>query len=246
MEVGWLETSIRTEAGPMGKEEALTARLDRPKSLTDLAVERIRATIVEGTLGLGQQISEAALASQLGISKTPVREALLRLRADGLVDIHPQRGTYVFRVYVDDVVQICRFREILESAALAEALAADRKGLIAALEANLRAMKEAQRASDASALPELDAEFHGIIMQRSNNAYLRDAYRLIEHKIHALRWRLPANSEQIAHCQANHAILVKQIREGKLGQAQAILKRHIRGTQDAYLQAGGIFTADTG
>ena len=66
------------------------------------------------------------------------------------------------------------------------------------------------------------------------------AYRLIEHKIHALRWRLPADSEQIEHCQANHAIIVKQIREGRLGQAQAILKRHIRDTQDAYLQAGRV------
>jgi DNA-binding GntR family transcriptional regulator len=221
-------------------------KIERPKSLTDMAVERIRAAIVEGKHGLGGQISEAALALELGISKTPVREALLRLRGDGLVDIHPQRGTYVFRIGAEDVGQICRFREILEAAALAEALASDRNGLVAALEENLRAMKQAQRASDARALPELDAEFHGIIMRRSKNAYLRDGYRLIEHKIHALRWRLPANNEQIEHCQANHAIIVKQIREGKLGQAQAILRRHIRDTRDAYLQARGVLAADAG
>jgi len=219
-------------------------KIERPKSLTDMAVERIRAAIVQGKHGLGGQISEAALALELGISKTPVREALLRLRADGLVDIHPQRGTFVFRVGAEDVVQICRFREILEPAALAEGLAADREGLIAALEENLRAMKAAQRASDARALPELDAEFHGIIMQRSNNSYLRDAYRLIEHKIHALRWRLPVDNEHIEHCQANHATIVKQIRAGKLAQAQTILKRHIRDTQDAYLQASGVRAGD--
>jgi len=226
------------------QEQQMTSatKIERPKSLTDMAVERIRASIVEGKLGLGGQISEAALALELGISKTPVREALLRLRADGLVDIHPQRGTYVFRVDAEDVVQICRFREILEAAALAGALAADRKGLIAALEQNLRAMKQADLASDARALPELDAEFHNIIMQYSANTYLRAAYQLIEHKIHALRWRLPANSEQIEHCQANHATIVKQIREGKLSQAQAILKSHIRDTQDAYLSASQVVT----
>ena len=212
-------------------------KIERPKSLTDMAVERIRAAIVQGKHGLGGQISEAALALELGISKTPVREALLRLRADGLVDIHPQRGTFVFRVGAEDVVQICRFREILEPAALAEGLAADREGLIAALEENLRAMKAAQRASDARALPELDAEFHGIIMQRSNNSYLRDAYRLIEHKIHALRSRLQATHEQLVHCQSNHAAIVAQVRDGRLTQAQAILKQHIRDTQDAYLEA---------
>ena len=227
-----------------GTTMATAAKIERPKSLTDMAVERIRASIVQGTLVLGGQISEAALAQELGISKTPVREALLRLRADGLVNIHAQRGTYVFHVGDEDVMQICRFREILEAAALAEALAADRRGLIAALEDNLRAMREAHRASDARALPELDAAFHGIIMQRSNNAYLCAAYRLIEHKIHALRWRLPANSEQIEHCQANHAIIVKQIREGKLGKAQTILKVHIRDTQEAYLKAGCATTAE--
>jgi len=220
------------------KTMAAVPKIKRPKSLTDIAVEHIRASIIEGSIDLGGQISEAALALQLGISKTPVREALLRLKADGLVDIHPQRGTYVFSVGDEDVVQICRFREILEAAALGEALAADREGLIAALKENLRTMKEAQRAGNARALPELDAEFHNIIMQRSSNAYLRDAYRLIEHKIHALRWRLPANNEQIEHCQANHATIVKQICEGKLGPAQTILKHHIRDTLQAYLEAG--------
>ena len=64
----------------------LASKLDRPRSLTDLAVERIRAAIVEGDLAFGEQLSEAALALKLGISKTPVREALLRLKMDGLVD----------------------------------------------------------------------------------------------------------------------------------------------------------------
>lgn len=215
----------------------VTKKIDRPKSLTEIAVERIRASIVEGTLALGGQISEVALAQELGISKTPVREALLRLREVGLVDIHPQRGTYVFSARAEDVVQICRFREVLESTALAEAMAADRDGLIAALKDNLSAMKEAHRTGDARVVPELDAEFHRVIMQRSNNDYLRNAYRLIDHKIHALRSRLQTTNEQLAHCQTNHAIIIKNIRDGKLAQAQTMLKRHIRDTQDAYLEA---------
>jgi DNA-binding GntR family transcriptional regulator len=61
--------------------------LIRPKSLTDLAHDSIRQLIVGGELVMGAQLSEATLAGQLGISKTPVREALLRLRVDGLIDI---------------------------------------------------------------------------------------------------------------------------------------------------------------
>lgn len=211
-----------------------TARkLERTKSLTDMAIESIRASIVEGRLGLGEQLSEAALALALGISKTPVREALLQLRGEGLVDIHAQRGTYVFKVNDDDVAQICRFREILESAALAGAMAKDTAGLVAELDANLRTPKTKVP------LPELDADFHGIVMRRSGNDYLRSAYSLIEHKIHALRWRLPRHNEQISECQQNHAVIVERVRAGKVAQAQTLLKQHIRETQEAYRQAGG-------
>lgn len=212
-------------------------KLDRPRSLTDLAVERIRASIVEGRLGFGEQISEAALAGQLGISKTPVREALLALKLDGLVEIHPQRGTFVFRIGEEQVTEICRFREILESAALGEAMARDRGRLAARLEENLADMASAHASGDARRLPQLDAAFHGAILDLCGNGYLRAAYRLIEHKIHALRWRLPESNAEIEHCQDNHALIVAQIREGSAGKAQTTLRRHIRDTLVAYLEA---------
>jgi DNA-binding GntR family transcriptional regulator len=215
----------------------MESKLARPKSLTDLAVDRIRASIVEGRLALGEQISEATLAARLGISKTPVREALLALKQDGLVEIHPQRGTFVFRVTEEQVADICRFREIVEAAALAEAMQRDRAALVALLEDNLREMARAHRSRDRQRLPELDADFHGAILEQCGNAYLRAAYRLVEHKIHALRWRLPESNEQITHCQDNHAVIVDQIREGNVGKAQTTLKRHIRDTLDAYLEA---------
>ncbi|HEU0201611.1 MAG TPA: GntR family transcriptional regulator [Burkholderiaceae bacterium] len=215
----------------------METKLSRPKSLTDLAVERIRSAIVEGRLAIGAQISESALAAQFGISKTPVREALLRLKLDGLVEIHPQRGTFVFRLDDEEVAEICRFREILESAALAEAMSRDRDALLGRLDANIRDMARAHRSREARKLPQLDADFHGAILELCGNAYLRAAYGLIEHKIHALRWRLPEDNDQVEHCQDNHAVIVEQIREGNVGKAQTTLKRHIRETLDAYLEA---------
>ena len=65
-------------------------------SLAGNAAEQIRRKIVDGTLELGQALSENALAAELGVSKTPIREALQRLETEGLVQILPQRGTFVF------------------------------------------------------------------------------------------------------------------------------------------------------
>lgn len=215
----------------------MEGKLDRPRSLTELTADRIRRAIVEGRLAFGAQISEAALAAQLGVSKTPVREALLRLKLDGLVEVHPQRGTFVFRVGEDEVAEICRFREIVEAAALAEAMARDRAGLVARLAASVTDMAAAHRRREMKRLPQIDADFHGNILDCCGNHYLRAAYALIEHKIHALRWRLPEGNEQVEHCRHNHAVIVAEIRAGSIARAQSTLKRHIRGTQDAYLEA---------
>jgi DNA-binding GntR family transcriptional regulator len=222
-----------------------TEKLARPKSLTALAMERIRASIVEGRLAFGEQLSEAALAHELGISKTPVREALLRLKLDGLVDVHPQRGTFVFQLNEDEVAELSRFRAILEAAALAEGMRVGRAALAGRLDAVVREMAEAHRHRDRVRLPDLDAAFHGAIVDQCGNPYLRSAYSLVEHKIHALRWRLPENDGQVEHCQANHAVIAQQVRKGTVARAQALLVQHIRETCDAYAHASSVAPAST-
>ena len=93
-------------------------RISRPPSLAETVLDRLRADIVRGALGLGELLSERVLAEKLGVSKTPVREALAQLRQEGLVRIVPQRGAYVFSLSAPEVIAICEFRQTLEAAAL--------------------------------------------------------------------------------------------------------------------------------
>jgi DNA-binding GntR family transcriptional regulator len=215
------------------------AQLERPRSLTDLAEERIRTLIVSGAFSLGEQLSEAQLAAQLGISKTPVREALLRLRVDGLIDIQPQRGTFVFSLTPDEVDEICRYRELVEVAALGLAMQARMNDLLAALEANVAAMKRAHDKRDRRSIPVLDQAFHQAIVDHCDNTYLKQAYLLVSTKISALRGRLPEENERVDHCQENHAAIVKLVRTGRVADAQKSLALHIRDTRDSYLAASG-------
>ena len=94
-------------------------QITRPKSLFEMAAPYIRQAISKGQLKLGQRISENDLASSLGISKTPVREALAKLKMEGLVHVFPQKGTFVFTLTEKEVVDICELRYTLESTALA-------------------------------------------------------------------------------------------------------------------------------
>ena len=102
--------------------------LERPKSLRELALEHLRARIVDGTLQMGQVLSERTISEELGVSKSPVREALAQLRDEGLVHIEPQRGARVFSLSVAEVEQISDFRLVIETACFELALRRDQRG----------------------------------------------------------------------------------------------------------------------
>lgn len=209
--------------------------IERPKLLTELAVDRIRSAIVVGRLQFGQALSESALAGMLGMSKTPVREALLRLRHEGLVEIHPQRGTFVFQPTEDEVTHICQFRAVIECEALADAARHRHAALLDAMATSVARLTEAVTTGDSQAFPALDTEFHDLIVANSENAYLRTAYRLIAAQVAAMRHRLPAEDDQIGHCQEEHGCVLDSVRAGDIRKAQSLLRAHIQSTRRSYL-----------
>lgn len=207
-------------------------RLKRPVLLTELAVERLRSAIVDGELALGEQVSEALLAQRLGVSKTPVREALLRLKADGLVEIHPQRGTFVFRLDAAQVGQLCRYRATIETAALREAMAAQPAALLDELAARVAAMKKAERARDQKALARLDMEFHWQFFAHCPNPYLLAGYEVIRWQLVALRHRAP-----IDNAWASHQVLVEALARPDVEAACGLLVGHVCENEGRYTAA---------
>lgn len=207
--------------------------LERPQLLTDLAVARIRACIVDGTLGLGTQVSEAQLAQQLGVSKTPVREALLRLKGEGLVQIHPQRGSYVFSLEPDQVAQLLRYRAMVETSALREAMADERAPALAAQLARcVDEMNVAQAAGDARALARIDMDFHWQFLAFCPNGYLRSGYEVIRSQLTALRHRSP-----IDNAVDSHQVLVDAVAGGDVEAACRLLVAHVFDNEQRYRTA---------
>jgi DNA-binding GntR family transcriptional regulator len=203
--------------------------LQRPQSLTDMADERLRAAIVDGELALGEQVSEAQLARRLGVSKTPVREALMRLAADGLVEVHPQRGTFVFRLDARQVGQLCRYRATIETAALREAMATSRLSLARELASRVKAMARAQRAKDARALATLDMEFHWQLLAHCDNPYLHAGYGVIRWQLLAMRHRAP-----ISNAVPSHQVLVEAVQADDVERACALLSAHVLENEARY------------
>src|SRR2546427_28669 len=89
-------------------------KLDTPKSLSQKVMLRLRQAIIEGELKLGAVIAEEMLAQSFGVSRTPVREAMSLLQAQGLVVVKPQVGSFVFTPSAADIVELCTFRILFE------------------------------------------------------------------------------------------------------------------------------------
>lgn len=204
-------------------------RLERPQLLTELAVERIRQAIVDGEIALGAQMSEAQLAKQMGVSKTPVREALVKLKGDGLVAVHPQRGSFVFHLQPDQVGQLCRYRATIEQAALRESMASARADLVRDMARCVTQMRAAEKVRDQKALARIDMDFHRLFIVHCPNEYLRAGYDVIRWQLVALRYRSP-----IDNAVASHKVLVDAVAAGDADQACTLLLAHVLENEPRY------------
>jgi len=206
--------------------------LERPQLLTDMAYERLREGIVVGDLKLGEQVSEAQLAQRMGISKTPVREALVRLKMEGLVDILPQRGTFVFKLTPEQVGQLCRYRAMIETAALREAATTHRKELVKRIRKHVAEMVTAEKAGDVNRLSRIDMDFHHEFLACCPNSYLRGAYDLIRYQLIALRHRSP-----IGNMVASHQPLLEALEANEVDRACDMLHGHVLENEARYSAA---------
>lgn len=211
-------------------------KIARPESLTALVVNDLRARIVDGRLRLGEHLSENALAAELGISKTPVREALLQLKAERLVDVLPQRGTYVFQLSADDVMKVSELREVLEVEAVAAAIKRNLPRLIARMTEVLRDMRKAYNGGHNTTYRLLDGEYHRTIIHLCGNSYLSDAYGPIGLRIQALRSRL-SDEAALNHLSfRDHCDMLRLIKARDTAQLQKLLRAHIRHTARSYIE----------
>jgi len=211
-----------------------TRHLRRAKSLTEQAADEIRARIVLGDVALGSSLSENTLAAELGVSKTPVREALLQLKSEGLVSIQPQRGSFVFDMSAAEVVQLGELRETLELAALRLAAKHDPKELVKELREIVGEMRKSLDKNDAAAYRKLDADFHRAFFDHSGNVYLLASYLGIAFRIQALRSRLSADPVLNRSSYVDHEKICKLVDEGRIADASKLLSSHVSGTTEDY------------
>lgn len=206
-----------------------------PKSLTETAVAEIRHAIVSGDLALGSKLSEQRLSDTLGISRSPVRDALAALQSEGLVTISPKRGTFVFTPDLKVVDELCELRSVFESAALRLGIVRNHGILLRQLEEACATMDRTLATNDPRAFTTADHQFHSAIIRSSENRSLEEAYNRTISPLKALRTHLfTIMNEKTDRTIKEHMKIIEAVRNKDDDLATSYLAEHIGHLAEAY------------
>lgn len=192
-------------------------------SLRDRAYRSIRTAILEGQLPPGAAISEAERAETLGVSRTPIREALQLLAQEGLVEIFPKRGTLVARLSARDVRESFELREAIETAA---ARLAARRRTQPELDL-MRDALDAAAATDADAAYVSGADFHRAVVAAAHNHYLLQAFDSTAGRID-LASRVAARVATDYPLDVSHEAILTAIAGSDVAAAERAMREHLQ------------------
>jgi DNA-binding GntR family transcriptional regulator len=208
--------------------------IERPQSLTESTLRRLRQAIASGDLELGSPLSERQVADLLEVSKTPVREALAQLRLEGLVRILPHRGAFVFTLSQQEVVEICELRQALEATALRVAIERNPAAFAEALAAVVNRMRRARSRGDVRAYLDEDTRFHECFFDHCGNSLMAQNYGMFVGKIAALRTHLAQKPQHTELSFKEHEAMLEAVLRRDAPAALAILDVHIARTKETY------------
>jgi len=212
---------VRTPPGSMGFSIPLSSGLRHDVR------NHLRNQIFDGTLQPGDRIVESRLARELGISQTPVREALRELEQMGLVVSYPNRGASVRRLDPRDVEEMYSLRAHLEALGIARAIGVMSEDDLQALEALITGMQLAAQDDNPQRLTELDTSFHEYILERADHHLLLRTWQGISPLNWTMLTVLRLRDRNLAELADRHRPIVEALRSGEPSRAEAVIRDHV-------------------
>ena len=218
----------------MVQDGAATTTVERRPSLVDDAYAAMKEAIRESTFPPGYQASAQEIALRLGMSRTPVHEASLKLQEEGLVRIVPKRGIVICALAPDDIREIYDVIVAIEGRA-AELVAAlpeaDRLAIAADLASCTDAMETALAGGDLTAWGRADAAFHHALVEGARNGRIMRIVQTINDQMHRARMLTLRLRGELPESIADHRRIIAGIRAGDAAAAQVAARGHRLRTQ---------------
>ncbi|WP_025737753.1 GntR family transcriptional regulator [Mycobacterium genavense] len=200
----------------------------------DRALEYVKTQVLTGAFPGGELISEGDIASALGMSRTPVREAFLRMEAEGLLQLYPQRGALVIPVSSDEVRSVIEARLVLEAYAARKVIGrgpAVCAAVFERLSAELQRQRDTAAAGQWREFLESDRAFHAITLDESGNTILSGFYSSLRDR----QMRMTGESalrqqDRVATILREHLAIAEALRDGDMSRSQQAVQAHLAST----------------
>ncbi|MHA6844832.1 GntR family transcriptional regulator [Ralstonia syzygii] len=199
----------------------------------EAAANELRRRILTGEFVDGYQLRQDALAAELGISRIPLREALVQLESEGLVKILPHKGAVVSELSADDITELFELRALLEPVLLRKSIPKLTQQDFAQLDAILKEYSEVLHASQSGRWGELNTELHQLLLSRADQPKTATIVAsLLQQTDRYTRLQLSLSEAARDVAESEHSELVALCRKGDVRGAASLLKRHIEHAGD--------------
>ncbi len=212
-------------------------KLDSYKPLREIVFESLREAIIGAVLKPGERLMEIQLAEEMGVSRTPVREAIRKLELEGFVVMIPRKGAYVAGISLKDIADVFEIRSALE--ALAAGLAAERitEEELEQMERLLVRKAEIIEANDIDSIVEVDTDFHAILFKASRNEKLIQILSNLREQIQRFRTTSLAVPGRMKEALEEHRKIVEALSERNVPLAGSLAAEHIENAENVMLEA---------
>jgi DNA-binding GntR family transcriptional regulator len=198
----------------------------RSESTADIAARRISQAILSGALTPGTRLREESLAATYGVSRTPIREALILLNSTGLVELTRNRGATVLKLTVQDIAEVYHVRAVLESEAARLAARRATDDLVDLLEKSCDRMAELHQAAPAEQLA-ADTYFHYTIARASGSQRLYALIRQVSAIPEAYRSTIAYSPDDMTMAERQHRAVAAALRKKRPAEVAKLMHRHI-------------------
>jgi DNA-binding GntR family transcriptional regulator len=206
----------------------------RPGTAKDRALDYVKTQVLTGAFPGGDLISEGDVATTLGMSRTPVREAFLRLEAEGLLRLYPQRGALVVPVSPDEVRSVMEARLLLEQFAATKVVGRGPAACAVAFErlsGELQRQRGAVDRADWAEFLDADRAFHAVTLAESGNAILSGFYgSLRDRQMRMIGESALRDPDRVTTILDEHRDIAEALRDGDAQRALRAVQTHLAGT----------------
>lgn len=217
------------------------------KSLTEKAYQHIKNAILSNQYKPGEVLSENQLAEELGISRTPIREAIKVLTNEGFVKIYPYRGIFVSEISITTIQEIMEARMALELTAIRKAAKSVTEQDKIQLQAIFNKMSTYLNNNEYELFHEADKEFHGFILQVGGNTYIHDLVEKINERMYHIRLINTKLPGRLSVATTEHEKILKALLSNDVTLAHDAMQEHLENMTERvvnYIQRARYLPAD--